>query len=149
MERDDSKTVGRTFKAREPYLVTAERIANFCAAVGENNPLYIDPVAAKAGPHGGIVAPPGFAAAFRYADNVFDQLPGLRGGGLMAGIDIEFGAPIQIGDSIRVTSEVKEVYEKTGRTGTMKFIVVRSTLTNQNDQMVARVDHRMMRRVQG
>ncbi|HXN86135.1 MAG TPA: MaoC family dehydratase N-terminal domain-containing protein [Candidatus Binataceae bacterium] len=149
MKRDDSKTVGRTFKAREPYIVTAERIANFCAAVGENNPLYIDAVAANAGPYGGIVAPPGFAAAFRYADNVFDQLPALRGGGLMAGIDIEFGAPIRIGDSIEVASEVKEVYEKTGRTGTMKFIVVRSTLTNQNGDVVARVDHRMMRRVRG
>ena len=139
--------VGRTFTAREPYVVTAEKVANFCAAVGEDNPLYIDPVAAKAGPYGGIVAPPGFAASFRYADNVFDQIPALRGGGLMAGIDIEFGAPIRIGDSINVSSEVKDVYEKTGRTGTMKFVVVRSTLTNQKGEMVAHVDHRMMRRV--
>jgi 3-hydroxybutyryl-CoA dehydratase len=149
MKRDELKMVGRAFTARDPYHVTAEKIANFCAAVGEDNPLYIDPVAAKAGPYGGIVAPPGFAASFRYADNVFDQLPALRGGGLMAGIDIEFGAPIRIGDSIRVSSEVKEVYEKTGRTGTMKFVVVRSTLTNQNGDMVAHVDHRMMRRVRG
>ena len=149
MQRDDSKMVGRTFNAREPYRVSAEKIANFCAAVGEDNPLYIDPIAAKAGPYGGIVAPPGFAAAFRYADNVFDQIPALKGGGLMAGIDLEFGAPIRIGDSISVASELKEIYEKTGRTGTMKFFVVRSTLTNQNGEMVAHVDHRMMRRVRG
>jgi hypothetical protein len=47
---------------------------------------------------------------------------------------------------IRVSSEVKEIYEKTGRTGTMVFAVVRSTLTNQRDEVVARIDHRMMNR---
>jgi len=140
---------GRTFNAREPFVVTAERIANFCVAMGETNPLYVDSVLAAAGPHGGIVAPPAFVAAFRYADDVFDSLPAFAGGGLMAGIDIELGAPIRAGDSIRVSSELKETYEKTGRTGTMNFAVVRSTLTNQKGEVVARVDHRMMRRAPG
>src|SRR5271170_2828160 len=133
----------RTFNAREPFLVTAERIADFCIAMGETNPLYVDPVLAAAGPHGGIVAPPAFVAAFRYADDVFDRLPAFAGGGLMAGIDIELGAPI------RVASELKETYEKTGRTGTMNFAVVRSTLTNQKGEVVAHVEHRMMRRAPG
>jgi len=63
-------------------------------------------------------------------DNVFDQPPRfVGGGGLVSGIDFELEAPIRAGDSIRVSSEVKEIYEKTGRTGTMVFVVVRSTLT--------------------
>ena len=66
----------------------------------------------------------------------------------MAGIDIELGAPIRAGDSIHVSSELKETYEKTGRTGTMIFAVVRSTLTNQKGELVAYVDHRMMNRPQ-
>jgi hypothetical protein len=41
---------------------------------------------------------------------------------------------------------LKETYEKTGRTGTMIFAVVRSTLTNQKGEVVAYVDHRMMNR---
>jgi acyl dehydratase len=146
VRHDDSKLVGRTFEAGEPYLVTAERIASFCAAVGDHNPLYVDPEAAKAGPYGEIVAPPAFVASFRYADNVFDQLPRFGRGGLMSGIDFEFEAPIRAGDSIRVTSEVKQIYEKTGRTGTMIFVVVRSTLINQKGDVIARVDHRMMNR---
>ena len=64
----------------------------------------------------------------------------------MAGIDIELGAPIRAGDSIDVSSVLKETYEKTGRTGTMIFAVVRSTLTNQKGEVVAYVDHRMMNR---
>ncbi len=64
----------------------------------------------------------------------------------MAGIDLELLVPIRVGDSIRVSSEPKETYEKTGRTGTMIFAVVRSTLTNQKGELVAYVDHRMMNR---
>jgi|HubBroStandDraft_2_1064218.scaffolds.fasta_scaffold200101_2 3-hydroxybutyryl-CoA dehydratase len=140
------KIAGSTLKMHEPLVVTAERIANFCIAVGETNPLYLDPAAAAAGPHRGIIAPPAFVAAFRYADDVFDSLPAFAHGGLMAGIDIELGAPIRAGDSIHVSSELKETYEKTGRTGTMIFAVVRSTLTNQKGELVAYVDHRMMNR---
>ncbi|MDB5108112.1 MAG: dehydratase [Candidatus Binatus sp.] len=146
MSKHDSDIIGRSFEGGAPYLVTAEKIASFCASVGENNPLYLDPVAARNGPYGGIVAPPSFVASFRYADNVFDQLAPNRRGGLMGGIDLELEAPMRPGDAISVRSEVKEIYEKTGRTGTMTFVVVRSTLTNQNGQLVAYVDHRMMNR---
>jgi 3-hydroxybutyryl-CoA dehydratase len=62
--------MSRTFEGDEFYLVTAERIASFCASVGDDNPLYLDAAAAKAGPYGGIIAPPAFMASFRYADNV-------------------------------------------------------------------------------
>ena len=34
---------------------------------------------------------------------------------------------IRVGDSIRVSSELKEIYEKTGRTGAMIFAVIRSS----------------------
>ena len=136
-----------TFDAREPFVITAETIVEFCKAIGEANPLYVDPTIAAAGPHGGTIAPPAFVAALRYADDVFDSLPAFAGGGLMAGIDIEFGAPIRPGDSIRASSELKETYEKTGRTGTMIFAVVRSTLTNQKGEVVAYVDHCMMNRL--
>ena len=112
VRHDDSKLVGRTFEGGAPYLVTAERIASFCAAVGDHNPLYVDPEAAKAGVYGEIVAPPAFVASFRYADNVFDQLPRFGRGGLMSGIDFEFEAPIRAGDSIRVSSELNRFTRK-------------------------------------
>jgi len=134
------------FKSGDPFVVTAEKIASFCDAVGDDNPLYLDPVAAAAGPYGAIVAPSALVASFRYIDDVLDDLPFVTRGGLMAGLDIEILAPIRAGDSISVKSEFKESYEKTGRTGTMTFTVVRSTLLNQRDEIVANVDHRMMRR---
>jgi acyl dehydratase len=147
MAQDNSKIGAGTLEAGAPLVVTAERIASFCATVGEDNPLYVDPVAAQAGRYGGIVAPPAFVASFRYADDVFDQIPALGRGGLLGGIEIELDAPIRPGDSIRVGSSIKEMYEKTGRSGTILFVVVRSTLTNQRGEVVARVDHRMTRRL--
>src|SRR6185295_5268414 len=38
--------------------ITAERIANYCLAVRNTNPIYTDPEAARKGPFGEIVAPP-------------------------------------------------------------------------------------------
>lgn len=43
------------------YTVTREAIAKYCEAVRNDNPLYLDETAAKAGPYGRIVAPPTFA----------------------------------------------------------------------------------------
>src|ERR1700736_4615764 len=38
--------------------LTHKLVADYCVAVGETNPLYTDEAAAKAGPYGGLTAPP-------------------------------------------------------------------------------------------
>ena len=144
MKEDDSN-LARRFQPDAPVQVTAEKIANFCTAVGDLNPLYLDATAAAAGPYGGIIAPPWFAASIRRGEGSAEQNLFPRGG-LMAGIDLTLEEPIRPGDSISAATEVKETYEKTGRTGTMTFTVIRSTLTNQKGQVVALVDYRMMKR---
>ena len=63
-----------------------------------------------------------------------------------AGKDVEIIAPIRPGDAISLSSAVKEIYDKTGRSGTMVFVVVRSTLRNQKNEIVAHIDHRFMNR---
>jgi acyl dehydratase len=143
--KEDETDLARRFQPDAPVEVTAEKIANFCTSVGDLNPLYLDPIAAQAGPYGGIIAPPWFAASIRRGEGSAEQNLFPRRG-LMAGIDLELKTPIRPGDSISVTTEVKETYEKTGRTGTMTFTVIRSTLINQNGEVAAYVDYRMMNR---
>jgi acyl dehydratase len=63
-----------------------------------------------------------------------------------AGKDVEFGVPIRPGDAITVRSILHDVYEKTGRSGSMTFVVLRVTLTNQRGERVAVVDNRFMHR---
>jgi acyl dehydratase len=147
MMGDDREIVGRVFRHPQAVHVTEELIAKFCAVLGETDPLYLDAEAARRGPYGKIIAPPGFAATFRDGDFILDQLPRQSGQRrLAAGMDVEFLAPIRAGDSITVEAEIRETYEKTGRTGSMRFYVFRSTLRNQEGSAVAFIDHRFVLR---
>jgi hypothetical protein len=111
------------------------------AAIGETNPLYRIAVA-SAGPHGGIVAPPSLAAIFGDGENIFRHYPQFDTRRLLAGIDVEYLTPIRAGDSLTTISQIKEIYEKTGRSGPMVFIVISSSLRKQNGEVAARIDYR-------
>jgi acyl dehydratase len=133
----DQSLIGKQFEATEPVEVTAEAIAAFCRALGDEAGLN--------GPDGQVIAPPSFAVTFRNTDAFFRYTPRM-GRGFDAGKEVEFLAPIRAGDRITLTSIVREAYEKTGRSGTMTFVVLRSTLTNQRGETVAHVDHRFVHR---
>ncbi len=137
----DRSLIGREFEAAAPIEVTAEMIANFRIAIGY--PRDIDPAAIASSDE--LLAPPAFAGIFRLAELTFEKLPnGSRR--LAAGMEVDFVAPIRAGDRIMMVSRITEVYEKTGRTGAMVFMVIGSTLKNQNGEVVARIDHRFMHR---
>jgi acyl dehydratase len=142
----DPAIIGRVFETTDPVPVDAATIATFAATIGDTNPLHVDPEAARRGPNGGLTAPPSFAVTFRNGRHFFEHVPRFGKQGFDAGKDVEFVAPICPGDAITLRSHVKEIYEKTGRSGSMVFVVIRSTLTNQNGAVVAHVDHRFMNR---
>ena len=142
----DPALIGRVFETTDPVPVDAEMIRKFTATIGDTNPIHVDPEAAKQGPNGGLVAPPSFAVTFRNGRHFFEHVPRFGKAGFDAGKDVEFVAPIRPGDAITLSSQVKEIYEKTGRSGSMVFVVIRSTLTNQKGETVAHVDHRFMNR---
>jgi acyl dehydratase len=139
----DRSLIGREFAAEAPIEVTAEMIASFRVALGDIVPGSIDPSRITSSDE--LVAPPAFAGIFRLAELTFEKLPsGSRR--LAAGMEVDFIAPIRAGDRIMTVSRITEVYEKTGRTGAMVFMVIGSTLKNQNGEIVARIDHRFMHR---
>lgn len=59
----DQTFVGRTYPPTEPYEVGREKIREFAVAVGDENPVYTDPEAAKAFGHQDVIAPPTFVFA--------------------------------------------------------------------------------------
>ncbi len=142
----DPAIINKTFETTEPVEVKADWIQHYCKVVGETNPLYVDEDAAKQGPFGGIIAPPSYAVTFRNGRHFFEHVPRFGRRGFDAGKDVEFVAPIRPGDKITLSSAVKEIYEKTGRSGSMVFVVIRSTLKNQKGEVVAHIDHRFMNR---
>ena len=140
MSEFDPSLIGRIFKTVTPVRITSQMIADFCAVMGDRIPRY-DHEGAADGAANATIAPPAFAAAFRALEDIFLQLPDDKPR-LAAGMDIEFVEPIRAGDAISLASQLAETYKKTGRSGSMTFFVIRSTLTNQNDHVVARIEHR-------
>lgn len=136
----DQSLVGREFEAAAAVEVTAEMIENFCYAIGGAAPS-----ASGNGAQDFTVAPPAFAGIFRLPDLTFEKLPN-SSRRLAAGMDMDFIKPIRAGDRITMASRIMEVYEKTGRSGAMVFMVIGSTLKNQDGEVVARIGHRFMHR---
>jgi acyl dehydratase len=140
----DPGLIGKVFEGKRRLEIKQEMIDAYCAAIGDTNPLYRDAAVAAMGPEGALTAPPGFAAIFRLEDSIFDNLPKFGRRRLAGGIDIDFVQPIRAGDAIGTVTEVKEIYEKTGRTGPMVFIVLRSALKNQRGEVAAYLSHRFV-----
>jgi acyl dehydratase len=57
----DQSFVGRVYPPTEPYEVGREKIREFAAAVGDTNPVYRDPAAARKLGYPDVIAPPTFA----------------------------------------------------------------------------------------
>lgn len=122
-----------------PFAITPELIQTFNRSIGETNPVFTNKVAAQSAGFADILAPPTFCTLL--VRNV--ELPD---------IDLQFGrarfhagqrvqsrAPIIAGDSLTASSHLKEVYPKTGRSGTMVFTVWETTFRNQDGVVVADV----------
>jgi len=142
----DRSIIGKVFDETIFPPITKEEILEFAAALGETNPLYSDEAAAAQGPHGGLIAPPTFVAKLRANKLTPEHMPRLGKTGFDGGRDLELSAPVRPGDVLTMVSAIHDVYEKTGRTGSMYFIIIRNEVTNQNGEKVAVVDHRMMQR---
>lgn len=135
----DRSMVGQEFDHTVFPPVTAAQIRAYAAACGETNPRW------AGGPDADLVAPPTFTLSLRGRHFMPKHLPAEIGrNGFDAGKDIEIGAPIRVGDALTASSTVHDVYEKTGRTGTMTFIVFRTAVTNQRGERVAVIDQKMM-----
>ena len=125
----DQSILGKEF-VLGTFQVTEDMMRAFAQAVGETCPQYVDPQAAQNTPSGGLVAPPIFYDVFR-GDQMPDPKVKFGKVGFNAGQRCEFHAPIRPGDTITMKTRITDVYEKTGRTGKMVFIVRETTYENQ------------------
>ena len=109
--------------------VTAEHVAAFARALGDPDPLYIDADAARRGPFGALIAPPTYPIAFMIEAmsggmDTFLEL-GLNFVTLVHGEqEFEYVRPIKVGETLTLTGRIADVYEKTGGSGTLDFVVL-------------------------
>ncbi len=135
----DHAIIGSEFDRTVLAPVQTEEIREYIAASGEPAPAAGTGDAAP-------IAPPTFVVRVRGRRFMPQNLPNLGRSVFDAGKDIEFGVPIRTGDVLTSVSTIHDIYEKTGRTGSMYFIVIRNEVKNQNGERVALIDHRIMQR---
>ena len=140
----DRSVVGKEIPVGR-FEVTREAIASYCEALEETNPLYTDEEFAARGPYRGLIAPPGILQTARMGQPP-DPKVQFGNQAFMAGSRQEYFRPIRPGDVIEGYAQVREVYEKTGRSGRMVFIVRRTRYVNQHGEDVAAMDHSMVMR---
>jgi acyl dehydratase len=143
----DQSILGKEFVLGS-FRVTEEMITTFAQAVGETSPQYVSTKTAENTASGGLIAPPIFYDVFR-ADQVPDPKVKFGKVSFNAGQRCEFHAPIRPGDTITLKARITDVYEKTGRTGKMVFIVRETIYENQKGEKVAVVEQSQVRRESG
>ena len=144
----DALVYDRAVVGREVHVgrleVTAPSIAAYCEALDETNPLYVDETFSREhGPYGGLIAPPGILQTARLGSPP-DPKVEFGTNSFMAGSRQEYFLPIRPGDVIDAYGQVKEVYEKTGRSGRMVFVVRRTRYMNQHGEDVAATEQSMV-----
>ena len=138
--------VGQELVFRAPDEIGRAAFRQYALAVGDFNPLYSD--REQAVRHGlrDVMAPPTLVCdTWQYVDSDIDDRGDLLGRGtfgeltgLRAGNEYEFFQPIHPDDVLTARWVVKDVYERTGRSGTLIFQVIEATFHNQRGELLAR-----------
>jgi acyl dehydratase len=121
-----------------PYEVGREKIREYARAVGETNPVYHEPEAARAAGFSNVVAPPMFCVVYSapaMAPAVLDPDLGINLALMVHGSqEFEWFEPVVAGDEITTQVAIKDIYEKGG----MQFYVWESQSTNQEGAPVVK-----------
>ena len=132
-----TEAVGKEYPETS-YEVGLEKIREYAAAVGEQNPVHHDREAAKAAGFRDVVAPPMFTVVYSapaLGPAVLDPDVGINFATMVhGGQEFVWGEPVCCGDRITTRAEVAEIFEKDGK----GFYVFESVSTNQDGDEVVR-----------
>ena len=142
----DQSFVGRTYPPTAPYEVGREKIREFAEAIGDPNPAYTDPEAAKALGHPDVIAPPTFAFVLsptRPAGQVVhDPELGLDYSRVVHGDQrFAYTRPVRAGDRLTVTSTIEAIKSwraTTSWTSAARSTTVRRARGDRVQKLVAR-----------
>jgi acyl dehydratase len=131
----NTEAVGKTY-APTVYAVGREKIREYAHAVGETNPLHLDPEAARAAGQRDVVAPPMFCVVYSspaVAPALFDPEVGINFAMMVhGGQEFVWGPLVVAGDEITTTVSVKSIEQRAGN----GFYVFESGSVNQDGATV-------------
>ncbi|MFD4654709.1 MaoC family dehydratase N-terminal domain-containing protein [Kitasatospora sp. NPDC058444] len=132
----DPSFIGRSYPPTEPYEVGREKIREFATAIGDANPAYTDPEAAKALGHLDVIAPPTFPFVITYSaagQVVEDPELGLDFSRVVHG-DQKFAytRPVRAGDRLSVEVTIDNIKSLAGN----DVLTVRGEVTDATGEHV-------------
>ena len=117
-----------------------ESLVGFATACGETQAKFTDPE------HPDFQAVPNYLTRIHGSRSMPEDFPVEMNRSFDAGKSVEFHAPVRPGDKITGRSEIADIFEKSGRSGSMLFIVHRMNFYNQGGEHLATVDWRLVQR---
>jgi uncharacterized OB-fold protein/acyl dehydratase len=144
-----------------PDLVNEPMIRHWCEVLGDRNPIYTDPAAAKESAHGGLVAPPTMLQTWdmrgypmhdpslivneqRKLHAVFDEAG--YTGVVATDTEQEFRRYLRPGDQITSETTIESISEqKATALGVGYFIVTRSVFRDQKGEDVGWLSFRVLK----
>lgn len=119
--------------------IERSRLQFFAKAIGETDPVYTDPAAARAAGYADLPAPPTFLFAAELDSGTNAQLVDDLQIPLSELLHGEQGfschRSVCAGDTVTVRSRIDDIYDKKG--GALEFVVKTARATNQHGELVA------------
>ena len=131
----DRKILGQAFSHQMRHI-SRQALLDFVTLMGTTNPIYYDPQAAWAQGYRDIIAMP----AYMLVHGSIPLMPpalDFHGMGINAGYECTFFEVVYPDDTLTFSTCLVDMYEKTGRSGVMRFVVRETTVTNQHGETVA------------
>jgi acyl dehydratase len=132
----DPSYIGRTYPASPVYQVSRAKIREFAEAIGDDNPLYLDPVAARAAGYSDVITPPTFLTIINLAAiNIVIEDPelGLDYGRMVHGDQgFTYHRQVRAGDELRVIVHIDDIMYRAGN----DFINLRADIWDSQDKIV-------------
>ena len=138
--------IGRSARSKEPFEVTRNDIRRFALAIGDRNPAYLDPEAAKALGHRDVVAPPTFLISASTGDAgggfIGDPELGLNYAMVVHGEErFAFHRPVYAGDVLDTVTTIADIRDA-GRNELMTLV----SEVSSNGEPVATVTNTIVSR---
>ena len=134
-----AKYVGHEFDESR-FEIDGETSRAFAEACGETSPKFIDP----ADPD--FQAPPSYTTRYHGRRQLPEDFPMEIIRSFDGGKCVEPKAPIRPGDVLTAKSYIHDIYEKTGRSGGMMFVVHRMEFFNQRGELASVVDWKLIQK---
>jgi len=128
--------IGQQVGPGEPFSVEREAIRRFSEAIMEEPSNFFGGEHPQSGTAQGV-APLTFPL-YNCRDGIDRdfQIPLSAPRRVRGGDEFEFLAPVHVGDEIRATTKLLDLYERKGDTGRMVFIVTETNYVNQRGETV-------------